>query len=76
MDSIANVHKSYVITCYRLTRHNFGWSKVTKQGRYNSEDKILVVGDERFPVCENPVYGEKSTPGSYMYKAGSYYFNE
>lgn len=76
MDSIANAQKSHEITCYRLNRLKSGWSKVTKHGSYNVDDKILVVENEKFQVCVNPYYGEDSTPGQYQYKAGPYYFNE
>ncbi len=76
MDSIANAQKSHTITCYRLNRLRSGWSKVTKHGSYNAEDKILFVENEKFYVRENPYYGEDSTPGQYQYKAGPYYFND
>lgn len=76
IDSIANAQKSHMIVCYRLNRIRSGWSKVTKHGYYNIEDGILMVDNERFSVEKNPYYGEKSTPGSYQYKAGPYYFNE
>lgn len=76
MDSIANAQKSHAITCYRLNRLRSGWSKVTKHGNYNAEDKILFVENEKFYVSENPHYGEDSTPGQYQYKAGPYYFND
>ncbi len=76
IDSIANAQKSHAITCYRLNRLRSGWSKVTKHGSYNAEDRILFVENEKFNVSENPYYGEDSTPGQYQYKAGPYYFNE
>lgn len=76
MDSIANAQKAYAVTCYRLNQLKSGWSKVTKHGNYNVEDKILIVENEKFQVCVNPYYGDDSTPGQYQYKAGPYYFNE
>lgn len=76
MDSIANAQKSHTITCYRLNRLRSGWSKVTKHGSYNAENRILFVENEKFYASENPYYGEDSTPGQYQYKAGPYYFND